>query len=206
MPPAKKPAPAKAPARKNNGAKKKVAAPKAAPPIRIPKRPTAEDRIPRVVENPTLDDHLAVITRAVMQAGMSWAFIEGRWDDYVAAFENFAVAKVAAYDDAQVDRLMNTDGIIHSKSKIEGTIKNARALLDIEREFGSLRAYHESFAAYDDARKDAKKRFAFMGDLNTYYWRFRTGATVPDLEEWMKNQERDHPRMREMVTLANRPG
>ena len=201
MPPAKKPhrtpaAPAK------NGARQKTAVPKAAPPVRIPKRPTPEDRIPRVIENPTLDDHLAVITRAVMQAGMSWAFIESRWDDYVVAFENFAVAKVAAYDDIQVDRLMNTDGIIHSKSKIEGTIKNARALIDIEAEFGSLRAYHESFATYDDARKDAKKRFAFMGDLNTYYWRFRTGATVPNLEEWLKNQERDHPRMREMVTLA----
>jgi 3-methyladenine DNA glycosylase Tag len=184
------------PARKSSPAK-------TAPPVRIPKRPTPEDRIPRVVENPTLDDHLAVITRAVMQAGMSWAFIDSRWDDYVAAFESFAVAKVAAYGDADVDRLMNTDGIIHSKSKIEGTIKNARALIDIEAEFGSLRAYHESFATYDDARKDAKKRLAFMGDLNTYYWRFRTGARVPDLEEWMKGQERDHPRMREMVTLAS---
>ncbi len=201
MPPAKKPQ-SKTAAPAKNGANKKTAVPTAAPPVRIPKRPTPEDRIPRVIENPTLDDHLAVITRAVMQAGMSWAFIDSRWDDYVAAFENFAVAKVAAYDDIQVDRLMNTDGIIHSKSKIEGTIKNARALIDIEAEFGSLRAYHESFATYDDARKDAKKRFAFMGDLNTYYWRFRTGATVPDLEEWMKNQERDHPRMREMVTLA----
>ncbi|MDB5041424.1 MAG: DNA-3-methyladenine glycosylase [Candidatus Eremiobacteraeota bacterium] len=191
MPPPKKP-----------HAHKKTAAPKAAPPVRVPKRPTPEDRIPRVIENPTLDDHLAVITRAVMQAGMSWAFIDSRWDDYVAAFEDFAIEKVAAYDDTDVDRLMNTDGIIHSKSKIEGTIKNAGALIDIVAEFGSVRAYHESFATYDDARKDAKKRLAFMGDLNTYYWRFRTGATVPDLEEWMKGQERDHPRMREMVTLG----
>jgi 3-methyladenine DNA glycosylase Tag len=200
VPPAKKPQ-IKSAAPKKSGANKKTAVPKAAPPVRVPKRPTAEDRIPRVIENPTLDDHLAVITRAVMQAGMSWAFIDSRWDDYVTAFENFAIEIVAAYDDTEVDRLMNTDGIIHSKSKIEGTIKNAGALIDIVAEFGSLRAYQESFATYDDARKDAKKRFAFMGDLNTYYWRFRTGATVPDLEEWMKNQERDHPRMREMVAL-----
>jgi 3-methyladenine DNA glycosylase Tag len=151
------------------------------------------------VENPTLNDHLAIITRAVMQAGMSWAFIDARWESYVTAFEGFDVAKVAAYGDIEIDRLMNTDGIIHSKSKIEGTIRNARTLIDLEREFGSIHAYHASFTDYDAARKDAKKRFAFMGDLNTYYWRFRTGAPVPDLEDWMKGQDRDHPRMREMV-------
>ena len=189
------------PAEKKTAAKKPAAA-KAAPPIRIPKRPTPPDRIPRVVENPTLDDHLAIVTRAVMQAGLSWAFIDATWDAYIANFDNFDTRRVAAYGDADIERLMAAAGIIHSRSKIAGTIKNAQTLLALEAEFGSLRAYHDSFATYDDARKDAKKRFAFMGDLNTYYWRFRTGATVPDLEEWMKNQERDHPRMREMVTLA----
>ena len=189
------------PSAKKTTAAKKPAPPKAGPPVRIPKRPTPTDQIPRGIDSPTLDDHLAVITRAVMQAGMSWAFIESRWSDYVRHFENFQVRRVAAYGGLDVDRLMNADGIIHSKSKIEGTIKNAQTLLALEVEFGSLQAYHESFATYDEARKDAKKRFAFMGDLNTYYWRFRTGATVPDLEEWMKGQERDHPRMREMVTL-----
>jgi 3-methyladenine DNA glycosylase Tag len=135
-----------------------------------------------------------------MQAGMSWAFIDARWDDYVTAFEGFDVAKVAAYGEMDVDRLMNAPGIIHSKSKIEGTIRNARALLELEREYGSIRAYQTSFADYDAVRRDTKARFAFVGDLSTYYWLCRTGAPVPDLEEWMKTQDRDHPRMREMVS------
>ena len=150
-----------------------------------------------------LSDHLAVMTRAVMQAGLSWAFIDARWDDYVKAFEGFDVAKVAAYGDLDVDRLMHTDGVIHSKAKIEGTIRNAQVLLELEREHGSIRAYQVSFADYDAARKDTKKRFAYMGDLNTYYWFFRTGAPVPHVEEWMKSQARDHPRMREMAALRN---
>ena len=136
---------------------------------------------------------------------MSWAFIESRWDAYLTAFEHFEVAKVAAYGDMDIDRLMHADGVIHSNAKIDGTIRNARTLLELEGEFGSIRAYQTSFADYDAARRDAKKRFAFMGDLNTYYWRFRTGAPVPDLEDWMKNQERDHPRMREMVRLHSAP-
>lgn len=134
-----------------------------------------------------------------MQAGLSWAYIDTNWEHYVKAFENFDVERVAAYGEMDVDRLMHTDGIIHSKSKIEGTIKNARVLLELERDFGSLRAYQTSFAHYDAARKDANKRLKFMGDLNVYYWRFRTGAAVPDIEEWMIGQGRDHPRMREMA-------
>ncbi len=171
--------------------------------MRAPKRATPVDRIPRVVENPTANDHLAIITRAVMQAGLSWAFIDARWDDYVRAFEGFDVARVAAYGEFDVERVMQADGVIRSRSKIEGTIRNARALLEIERDFGSIRAYQTSFAGYDALRRDTKTRFAYVGDLSTYYWLFRTGAPVPDLEEWMKGQERDHPRMREMVQLAS---
>ena len=176
--------------------------PKVAPPIRIPKRPTPIDRIPRVISQPTLQDHLAVISRAVFQAGLSWAMVDAHWDDYMRAFDDFAVEKVAAYADDDVERLMRAGGIVHSRPKIAGTIRNARALLDLEREFGSVTAYQRSFASYDALRRDTRKRFAYLGDLNTYYWMFRTGGVVPDLDEWMKEQERDHPRMREMVTLA----
>lgn len=139
-----------------------------------------------------------------MQAGMSWAFIYARWDDYMAAFEGFDVAKVAAYGDIEIDRLMNAGGIVHSKSKIEGTIRNARTLIELEREHGSIAAYQASFPDYAAIRRDTKTRFAFVGDLSTYYWLFRTGAPVPDLENWMRTQDRDHPRMREMVTTAFR--
>ncbi len=187
---------------RKRGSKQSGVAKTKAPPVKVPARPTPADRIPRVVENPTLSDHLAIITRAVFQAGLSWAFIDARWERYVAAFDGFDVAKVAAYDETHVARLMQAADVIHSRGKIEGTVRNARALLEIEREHGSIFAYQTSFADYDSARRDTKQRFAYMGDLNTYYWLFRTGAAVPDVEEWMKGQERDHPRMREMVVAA----
>jgi 3-methyladenine DNA glycosylase Tag len=142
------------------------------------------------------------MTRAVFQAGVSWAMIDAKWDVYEKAFDAFAARKVAQYDAGDVDRIVATDGIMRSRAKIEATIHNAKTLLALEREYGSIRAYQDSFDSYEDARKDAKKRFAYVGDLNVYYWRFRTGAPVPPFEEWMKGQERDHPRMREMVSLA----
>jgi 3-methyladenine DNA glycosylase Tag len=152
-----------------------------------------------VVDDPALRDHLAIITQAIFQAGLSWAVIDARWGRYVTEFDGFDVAKVAAYDDAAVARLMQAAGIVHSRAKIVGTIRNARTLLAIEGEFGSIRAYQTSFASYDALRRDAAKRFAYLGDMSTYYWLFRTGAPVPDVERWMKTQQRDHPRIREMV-------
>jgi len=151
------------------------------------------------MENPTLSDHLAVMTQAIFQAGLSWAFIDARWERYVAEFDGFDAAKVAAYDEAAVVRLMQAADIVHSRAKIEGTIRNARTLLELEREFGSVRAYQTSFATYDALRRDTAKRFAYLGDMNTYYWLFRTGAPVPDVEAWLKTQAVDHPRIREMI-------
>jgi len=157
-----------------------------------------------VVENAALSDHLAVITQAIFQAGLSWAFIDARWERYVAEFDGFDVAKVAAYDETAIARLMQAADIVHSRAKIEGTIRNARTLLAIEHEFGSVRAYQTSFASYDALRRDTAKRFAYLGDMNTYYWLFRTSAPVPDVEIWMKTQSADHPRIREMVSQGDR--
>jgi 3-methyladenine DNA glycosylase Tag len=159
-----------------------------------------------VIDAPTLDDHLAVISRAVFQAGLNWAIITARWDRYLAAFDGFAVERVAAYGEFEIERIMTTDGVVHSRKKIAGTIQNARALQAIVAGFGSVHAYAASFPNYDALYADAHERFAYLGDLSCYYWLFRTGEAVPPFERWMRRQERDHPRMREMVTLARDAG
>lgn len=152
---------------------------------------------------PNLDDHLEIMTRAIFQAGLSWALIDARWEAFRAAFDNFGVARVAEYGDFEVERLMTTDGIIHSAKKIVGTIDNAKTLIATEREFGSITAYAASFATYVDLFADARNRFAFLGELSCYYWLFRTGNPVPLFEDWIAGQPKDHPRVREMV-LAGR--
>jgi hypothetical protein len=184
---------------------KKPAAPKAAPPLR-PSKPTAPEKIPRVIAAPTLDDHLEVMTRAIFQAGLSWAFIESRWAAFRPAFDNFSIALVALYGEGEVERLMATDGVVHSRAKIAGTIENARTLQALAAEYGDIAAYAHSFPAYAALYADAKKRFAYLGDLSCYYWLFRMGLPVPPFERWMEGQDRDHPRMREMVMLGRSEG
>jgi 3-methyladenine DNA glycosylase Tag len=169
-------------------------------------KPTAPEKVPRVIAAPTLDDHLAVMSRAIFQAGLSWAFIDARWEAFRAAFDDFAVERVATYGEADVERLMETEGVVHSRGKIEGTIANARAFQALQAEFGSMSAYAQRFADYDALYADAKGRFAYLGDLSCYYWLFRTGLAVPPFERWLERQERDHPRMREMVERGRRDG
>lgn len=154
-----------------------------------------------MVTNPTPADHLAIVTRAVFQTGLSWAMLDAKWALFCEAFDGFAVAKVAAYGEADVARIMAAPGMIRSARKIGGTIRNAQALLEVEREFGSIRAYQTS-AGYDTLARDIARRFAYVGDANAYYWLFRTGAPVPRFERWIRGQERDHPRIREMVAFG----
>jgi len=181
-------------------------APRRAPPVKTPKRATPAGDVPERIADPTLDDHLAVLSRAIFQAGLSWAFMAARWESFLAAFDGFSVARVAAYGESDVERLMESDGIVHSRSKIEATIHNARALREIEHEFGSVAAYVARFPDYDALWTEAKTRFKFLGDLNCYYWLFRTGAPVPRFEQWMTRQDKDHPRMREMVERGRANG
>jgi hypothetical protein len=179
--------------------------PKGPPPPRTAK-PTPPERIPRVIAAATLDDHLEVMTRAIFQAGLSWALIDARWDAFRAAFENFNVTVIETYGEGEIERIMAAEGVIHSRSKIAGTIANARALKALAAEHGDVATYARSFASYDALYADAKKRFAYLGDLSCYYWLFRTGLPVPPLERWMAVQDRDHPRMREMVSMGRSEG
>jgi DNA-3-methyladenine glycosylase I len=75
------------------------------------------------------------------QAGLSWSTILRKRGAYRKAFDAFDPKKVARYSAARVRRLMNDEGIVRNRAKIEATIANARAFLAVQREHGSFDAY-----------------------------------------------------------------
>jgi DNA-3-methyladenine glycosylase I len=162
--------------------------------------------IPEVAEPTDSAGYFEVMTRAVFQAGVAWKQIASKWDAYREAFAEFDPAKVAQFNDFDVERVLETPGILRMQRKVRAAIANAGALVETEREFGSLRAYLRSFENYPALAKDFKKRFAFMGDMNVWYFLFRTGEPVPRFEPWVATIPGDHPRMREMVDLARSQG
>ena len=79
------------------------------------------------------------------QAGLSWSTILKRREGYRQAFDDFDPVKVARYDAARRRRLLGDARIIRNRAKIDATVANARAFLDVQREHGSFAAYLWSF-------------------------------------------------------------
>lgn len=72
------------------------------------------------------------------QAGLSWMTILRRREGYRKAFANFDPVRVAQFTPADAERLMQDNGIIRNRLKIQSTIRNAQIFLDIQKEFGSF--------------------------------------------------------------------
>jgi DNA-3-methyladenine glycosylase I len=75
------------------------------------------------------------------QAGLSWETILRKRENYRAAFDNFDPRKVAKYDQIKIKKLLNDAGIVRNRLKIGSAIQNAKAFLEIQKEFGSFDAY-----------------------------------------------------------------
>jgi DNA-3-methyladenine glycosylase I len=75
------------------------------------------------------------------QAGLSWETILRKRDNYRKAFDRFNPAKVAKYEQPKIDQLLNNDGIIRNRLKINSAVTNARSFLEVKKEFGSFDEY-----------------------------------------------------------------
>jgi DNA-3-methyladenine glycosylase I len=85
-----------------------------------------------------------LLTLEGAQAGLSWDTILKRREGYRRAFEGFDIARIAAYDEGDVERLLQDAGIIRNRAKVNATIGNARAALELQHE-STLDAYVWSF-------------------------------------------------------------
>ena len=75
------------------------------------------------------------------QAGLSWITILRKREAYRKAFGRFDPRKVARYDRRKIAALLEDEGIVRNRLKVEGAVRNARAVLAIQKEHGSLDAY-----------------------------------------------------------------
>ena len=123
------------------------------------------------------------------QAGLSWKTILYRRKNFAKAFANFDYKKVAKFDEAKEQELLQDEGIIRNKLKVKGTVINARLFMEVQKEFGSFDKYIWQFTGgttinnkrkatseipatspeSDAMSKDLKKRgFKFIGSTICY--------------------------------------
>lgn len=79
------------------------------------------------------------------QAGLSWITILRKREFYREAYDGFDPQRVAGYGEAEIARQMQNPGLIRNRKKLESAIKNARAFLKIQEEFGSFSDYQWGF-------------------------------------------------------------
>lgn len=75
------------------------------------------------------------------QAGLSWDTILKKRENYRAAFDSFDPKKIAKYDARKIKSLLRNDGIVRNQLKILSAVKNAKAFLNVQKEFGSFDSY-----------------------------------------------------------------
>jgi len=130
------------------------------------------------------------------QAGLSWSTILAKRDNYRRLFADFDPAKVARFTPSRVEKLLGDAGIVRNRLKVAGAVKNAKAFLEVQREFGSFDAYVWRFVGgkpivrrpaslkgvpattpeSDALSKDLKKRgFTFVGSTIMYAFMQATG-------------------------------
>ena len=92
---------------------------------------------------PTHDDrtHFEFLVLEAAQAGLSWSIVLNKREGYRRAFSQFDPEKVARFSQARIDKLTANPGIIRNRTKIASAVRNARAFLAVQEEFGNFDAY-----------------------------------------------------------------
>ena len=101
----------------------------------------------------------------INQAGLSWATILNKQDNFRKAYADFSIEKVANFSDADRERLLQDAGIIRNRLKVNAAIVNARKILELQKSHGSFRAWldEQHPLPRETWVKLFKKHFTFTG-------------------------------------------
>lgn len=147
------------------------------------------------------------------QAGLSWLTILRKRAEYKKAYDNFEIETVANYTKSDVERLLSNSGIVRNKLKVRSSITNAKAVLEIQREFGSFSNYLWNFVdgktvdnhlssisdmpitsdISDKMSKDMKRRgFKFVGSTIIYSFMQAVGMVNDHVTTCFRYEEVKH--------------
>ena len=96
----------------------------------------------------------------------------------------FDPEKLAALTEPELDDLVQDERIIRSRRKLDGTVFNAKRMLELEAKHGDFHSYLGSHGGFEGTLKDIRKQFKFMGDSGAYHFLWVVGEEVPPYEEW----------------------
>jgi DNA-3-methyladenine glycosylase I len=101
----------------------------------------------------------------INQAGLSWDLILKKQETFRQAYHQFNIAIVAGYDETEIKRLLNDQGIVRNKLKVNAAIYNAKVIVKLQEEMGSFKNWidHHHPKSKEDWVRIFKKTFKFTG-------------------------------------------
>jgi len=136
----------------------------------------------------SLAGYFEALSRPVFQAGISRRVIDAKWGGIRAAFADFDPQAVADFGPADVERLLGDPRVVRSRAKIEATLDNAQALLELDAEHGGFARYLRSHGGFEEAVADLKRQFRYIGDSGAYHFLWSVKEPVPPHEEWFRRR------------------
>jgi DNA-3-methyladenine glycosylase I len=154
--------------------------------------------------------HFEVLLLSGAQAGLNWSLVLKKREGYRRAFDNFDPEKVGRYSQRQIRRLLSDSDIIRNRMKIEAAVRNARAFLKVQAEFGSFDSYCWQFVGgrpklnrwkttrqipattpeSEALGKDLKRRgFSFVGPTVAYAYMQAVGMVNDHLVDCFRYRE-----------------
>ncbi|WDE03219.1 DNA-3-methyladenine glycosylase I [Thalassomonas viridans] len=118
------------------------------------------------------------------QSGLSWRTILAKRENFRAAFENFEIDKVAGFNEEDVERLLQDEGIVRHRGKIEAVINNAKRAQELVKEQGSLATFFWGYEAKTDSGIEpqtvstSEESVALSKALKKMGWKFVGPTTV----------------------------
>ena len=119
--------------------------------------------------------------RIIFQAGLNWSVIDKKWPTTKKAFAQFDVEKVARFTEADVKRLLEDEGIIRNKGKIQALIQNAAKFRELKTQYGSFQKYLDNLDKSDNYAKviqELSSKFKWLGPPSASIFLYTVGEKI----------------------------
>ena len=135
--------------------------------------------------------YLEMMTAVIFMGGLSRQVVMGKWDGFLAAFENFDVATVADFTDVDVERLSNDERIVRYKAKIRAVVANAQEMQQIAAEHSSFGAWLRGTLdkqGVEATAKELAKRFKYVSEQSAQRYLYAVGEDIGEVDEKIRKK------------------
>jgi len=135
--------------------------------------------------------YLEMMTAVIFMGGLNRQVVMGKWDGFLAAFENFDVAAVADFTDVDIERLSQDASIVRYKAKIRAVVQNAQQIQQLAAEHGSFGAWLQGKVETDGVDATAKelgKRFKYVSEDSGRRYLFAVGEDIGEVSDKIRKK------------------